>query len=106
MADTIIKDWFLVNFKNEDSVISQVPGGVVVEDIKNRWAPRNFVCTSPVVENLDKGLYRTRNSKYLCQREGQRVTLQAEALIELRAGYSPDEFLARKALGVKGYQVQ
>jgi len=36
---------------------------------------------------------------YLCQVEAQKVTLQAEALIELRAGYSPDEFLARKALG-------
>lgn len=67
---------------------------------------QHFLCTSPAVENLYKGLYRTRNSKYLCQGEGQKVTLEAEALIELPAGYSPDEFLARKALGEKGYQVQ
>lgn len=80
--------------------------GVVVNDRKGRWISGDFVCTSPVVERLNKGLYRTRNIEYLCQAEGQAVTLPAEALLDLRTGYSPDEFLGRKALREQGFQVQ
>ncbi len=106
MTDTIIENWYLVDLKVDEDSIGQVLWGIVVNDRKGRWVSGNFVCTSPVVERLDKALYRTRNSEYLCQGEGQRVTLPAEALIELRTGYSPDEFLARKALRANGFQVQ
>jgi len=89
MIDTIVEDWYLVDLENDGSVIAQVLWGIVVEDRKSRWVSGNFVCTSPVVTYLSEGLYQTKNSQYLCQGIGPKVTLEAEALLELRGGYSP-----------------
>lgn len=105
MADTIIEKWYLVDLQADEKNIGQVLWGIVVDDRKGRWVSGNFVCTSPVVQRLDNRLFRTKNSEYLCQGEGEEVTLPAESLIELRSGYSPDEFLARKNLRESGFQV-
>lgn len=67
VTDTIIKNWYLVDLKVDEECVCQVLWGIVVNDRKGRWVPGNFVCTSPVVECLDKELYRTKNSEYRCQ---------------------------------------
>lgn len=104
MTYKINKQSHLVDMRTDGKNIGQVLWGIVVEDRKGRRVSGNFVCTSPIVERLDNRLYRTRHSEYLCHGEGQKGTLPAEALIELRTGYSPDEFLARRNLRESGFQ--
>tara|TARA_R110001599_G_scaffold326790_1_gene539426 strand:- start:32 stop:379 length:348 start_codon:yes stop_codon:yes gene_type:complete len=106
MTDTIIEKRYLVDLEDEGDVVAQLLWGIVVEDRKSRWVAGDFVCTSPVVEQMGERLYRTRNSKYLGQAEGHKVALKAEALLELCSGYSPEEYLARKALRNEAFYVQ
>lgn len=105
MTDRIIETWYLVDLKVDEECVGQVLWGIVVNDRKSRWVSGNFVCTSPVVECLHKGLYRTRNSEHQCQGDGQKVALPVEALIELPTGYSLDEYLAQKAPREQGFEV-
>ena len=105
-VQTIIRGCYLVNLETNEGVIAQVLWGIVVDDHKRRWVPGNYVCTSNIIENMNGGVYRTKNTTYLCEGEGQTVALDIEALPELRAGYSPDEWFLRKRLRREGFQIQ
>ena len=105
-VQTIIRDWYRVNLETNEGVIAQILWGIVVDDHKRRWAPGDYVCTSKIVEHMNYGIYRTKNTTYLCEGEGQTVALDIEALPELRAGNSPDEWLLRKRLRLEGFQIQ
>lgn len=92
-ADTIIKDWFLVDFTHAGELMNkQILWGIVVEDRKGRWVPGDYCCTSLVLTELDEQVFQTNNSIYCAKGEGQRVTAPAEAINLLRAGYSPEEW--------------
>ena len=54
ITDTIIKRWFLVSFENDDEIVGKVLWGIVIEDKKLRWRENNFVCTSKVIEEVEK----------------------------------------------------
>jgi hypothetical protein len=103
MSDTIITNWFLVNFDNGCEIVGRVLWGIVVEDKKSRWRPGDYVCTSKVIEKTDLDLYQTVNSQYQCIGEGREVTLPLEALLELRKGYSPEEYVAMEQLKRQGF---
>jgi hypothetical protein len=98
MPDTTIKNWFLVSLDNDGEIIGELLWGIVVEDKKFRWRPGDYVCTSKIIEKIDADLYQTINSKYKCCGLGKEVTLPIEALLELRGGYSPEEFIAIRQL--------
>ena len=105
-VQTIIRDWYLVNLETNECVIAQVLWGIVVDDQKRRWVPGDYVCTSKIIEHMNGGVCRTKNTTYLCEGEGQTVALDMEALPELRAGRSPDEWRLMKGLRPKGLQIQ
>ncbi|WP_278350588.1 DUF6957 family protein [Marinobacter nauticus] len=104
MADTIIKDWFLVCLEYENNIVAQVLWGLVVKDNKGRWQPEDYVCTSKVIKHLADGVFLTKNSRYECSGKGRVVTLEAEAIFELRSGISPEEYLTLKGLKERGFQ--
>jgi hypothetical protein len=98
MADTIIKNWFLVNLEYENNTVAKVLWGIVVKDNKGRWHPEDYVCTSKVIEHLADGVFLTQNSRYECSGKGREISLEAEAIFELRSGISPEEYLTLKNL--------
>ena len=106
MFDTKIKNWFLVSLKNTEEIDTQVLWGIVIHDKKGRWRSDDYVCTSTVVEKLEDGVYRTLNSEYKCCGEGKEITLGAEALFELRSGFSPEEYLAMRNLRNQGFSTE
>lgn len=106
MSDAIIKNWFLVNLDHEGNIVAQVLWGIVIEDRKGRWQSDNYVCTSNVIERLGDNIFRTRNSVYECRGDGEEVTLEAKAILELRDGFSPEEYLTMKNLQERGLQSQ
>ena len=103
MTDTTIKNWFLVSFDNDGTIAGQVLWGIVVEDRKSRWRENDFVCTSKVVEQFNENFFKTRNSEYECVGDGQQVILPLEALLDLRRGFSPDEYLTMQELQKQGF---
>lgn len=104
MTDTTIKNWFLVSFDNDGTIAGHVLWGIVVEDRKLRWRENDFVCTSKIVEHVNEHSFKTRNSEYECVGAGKRVTLQLETLLELRRGFSPDEYSAMQELQRHGFK--
>lgn len=92
LVDTVITDWSLIRLSGTDNVT--VLWGIVAEDPSGRWRPGDYVCTSPVAEELAEGVFRTRNSLYQALGEGQWLVLPAQHLPCLRAGRSPGEVWA------------
>ena len=104
MSDTIIENWFLVSLEHENTIAAKVLWGIVVKDHKGRWQPGDYACTSKIVEFMGNGLYQTRNSLYECLGEGEKVTLMAESIFELRRGVSPEEYFVLKDLNERGFK--
>ena len=91
-ADTVIEDWFLIDFTYENEPIDKrVLWGIVVQDRKGRWVPGDYCCTSLVLNDLGDQFFQTKNSIYRVEGSGKRVTVSAEAIYALRAGHSPEE---------------
>lgn len=97
--DTVIKNWFLIDFVNDGEPINkQVLWGIVVQDFKGRWIPGDWCCTSLVLRESKGQVFHTKNSIYQAEGEGQRLYAPVERINLLRSGYSPDDWGALAAL--------
>ena len=91
--DTVIKNWFLIDFVNDGkSMNKRVLLGIVVQDFKGRWIPGDWCCTSLVLREFEGQVYQTKNSIYQAEGEGQRLSAPVETINLLRSGYSPDDW--------------
>ena len=100
--DTGIKNWFLIDFANDGVPMNkQVFWGIVVHDLKGRWIPGDWCCTSLVLRESEGQVFHTQNSIYRAEPEGRRVAAPAETINVLHSGYSPDDWatLVRRQLG-------
>ena len=80
-ADTIIKNWYLVDLTQDgERLEKRVLWGTVAEDRKGRWIPGDWRCTSLVVKEHDNQLFETRNSSYQADGSGERVEAPLETI--------------------------
>jgi hypothetical protein len=90
--DAIVDQWFLVTLCDDDKEsMGEILWGIVIDDQKRRFEPGHYVCTSAVIEQVTPSLFRTMNTTYKCEGEGERVTLGIENLSALRQGFNPTE---------------
>lgn len=93
MQETHLKDWYIVDVKDEASPDLRVliGWGIVASDPSGRWHPGDYVCTSPIQNVLPDGTMVTARTNYKPLGPGRRITVAATAWPFLRLGYSPDE---------------
>jgi hypothetical protein len=88
--DAIIHQWFLVTLCNSNQeLIGNILWGIVIDDQKRRFEQGHYVCTSQVIEQISPSLFRTMNTTYKCEGEGEKVTMGVEHFQALREGFSP-----------------
>jgi len=64
-ADTIFRDWNLVDFTQDgERLEKRVFWGIVVEDPKGSWVQGDWCCANLVLEELDNRLFPNRNNFY------------------------------------------
>lgn len=91
--DTVIEKWFLIDFFYGYAPLDKrVLWGIVVHDLKGRWVPGDWCCTSLVLREFEGQLFQTKNSIYRATGEGRRLSAPAETINLLRSGYSPDDW--------------
>lgn len=98
LYETTLKEWFLVTFSDAPGSSNQVLWGIVESDPSGRWDLNDWCCTSQILEKTDDGVFVTKNTRYTTVGSGQMITLPVKALIELRVGHSPDDYLTLQAL--------
>lgn len=102
-ADTITKNWCLVDFTQDgERIKKRVLWGIVIKGRERRWIPGDCGCTSLVVNEHENQLFETRSSFYKAN-DGARSRIDArlETFQLLRSGYSPDQWSAMTSLGGK-----
>ncbi len=103
MRTTFVKNWFLVSFEGAPEPV-ELLWGIVESDPSRRWKAGDYVCTSPVLEKRNAGVFVTRNTEYHTVGEGSVVTLPMAAIVKLKMGYSPDEIAGLSEMEEKGYK--
>jgi len=60
-ADTVIENWFLIDLKHDGTLTNKrLLWGTVVQDLKRRWVPGNYCCTSLVLGELGDQLVQSK----------------------------------------------
>ena len=93
LNETTIIEWFLVTFSDAPSP-NKILWGIIYNDPSGRWLQGDYTCTSPVLKKRDDNTYITKNTQYHVIGPGQEIQLPVKAILDLRMGYSPIEWLA------------
>lgn len=104
LNETTLKQWFLVIFFDVPAPNNRILWGIIEDDRLMRGLPGDFCCTSPVLKQTDDGVFITKNTRYSTIGPGQTIELPVKALIDLRAGHAPDNYLALQELLKQGYK--
>lgn len=104
LNETTLKHWYLVTFFDAPVVNNRILWGIVEEDPSMRGLPGDYCCSSPILKQTADDVFITKNTRYITVGPGQTIAIPVKALIELRAGHAPDDYLALQELLRQGYK--
>ena len=104
LNETTLTQWYLVTFFDAPEPRNQILWGTVEDDPSMRWLAGDYCCSSLILKQTADDTYITKNTQYTTVGPGQSITLPVKALIDLRAGHAPDDYLALHELLKKGYK--
>lgn len=105
LNQTVITQWFLITFFDAPPPLNRIVWGIIETDSRG-YLPGSWVCSTPILQSIDGGVHITNNTKYTTVGPGETIELPVKALIELRQGVAPDEYLILKDLQRQGYRVK
>ena len=82
-ADTILDDWYLINFNDSNK---KHLFGTVIHDSKSRFNQGYWCCTSIITDKIDEQTLKTAYSVYQVKGRGKVVDMPLSALSLLRKG--------------------
>ncbi|MBN0989362.1 DUF6957 family protein [Amphritea pacifica] len=102
---TAITQWFLITFFDAPPPLNRIVWGIIEADSRG-YQPGFWVCSTQILNITDDGIHITKNTRYSTIGPGEEISLPVKALIELRQGVAPDEWLALNDLQSQGYSVK